>query len=70
MGAAAAAANAPFQFGIELIRDLKEHPKLTLIISTGAFQRGVRGGPQIKCHTRDQRGRGLLHLVKKITHGG
>ena len=51
---AAGTTNTPFQFGIEPIRDLKEHPKLTLIISTGAFQPGVKGGPQIKCYTRDQ----------------
>lgn len=56
-----------FNWGIVPIRDLKEHPKLTLIISTGAFQQGVKGGPQIKCHTRDQWGWALRRLIKS-TH--
>lgn len=53
---AAGTTNTPFQFGIVPIWDLKEHLKLTLIISTGAFHQGVKGGPQIKCYTRDQWG--------------
>lgn len=44
---AAGTPNASFQFGTAPARDLKEHPKLTLIISTGAFHQGVKGGPQI-----------------------
>lgn len=42
---AAGTANTTFQFKIIPIWDLKEHPKPMFIISTGAFQPGVKGGP-------------------------
>lgn len=61
---AAGTTNTPFQFKIVPIPDLKEHPKLTLIISNGAFEQGVKGGPQIKCYTRDQWGQAFCTLIK------